>query len=96
METTTRRNNNHAIIFNSEDEILSDLCKKLVPKGWALNVYRTRWGSTLLIMSFFQIRHSNNLEKMRLHCCFRSLSYQAGQMRDYLMGYIKGNNLDEY
>ena len=97
---TTRRNNNHLIISNSDnvnDELLYDWCKTLFPKGWALNGLQNAMGINFASHEFLSNTDSKHSWKDAVTSLFEeSKNYQAGQMHDYLNGYIKKKKLGEY
>jgi len=99
---TTRRNNNHLNIFNSDNDednhaLLYDWCKTLFPKGWALNGLQNAMGINFASHEFLSNMESKHSWKEAVTSLFNeSKNYQAGQMHDYFNGYIKTKNLGEY
>ena len=99
---TTRRNNNHLNIFNSDNDednhaLLYDWCKTLFPKGWTLNGLQNAMGINFASHEFLSNMESKHSWKEAVTSLFNeSKNYQAGQMHDYFNGYIKTKNLGEY
>ena len=83
--------------MNFDNEELSDWCKTLFPKGWALNGLQNAMGVNFASHEFLSNTGSKRSWKDAVTDLFGiSKSYQAGQMYDRLNGYIKEKKLGEY
>ncbi len=78
-------------------EINWSIDAKLFPQGWALKGLDSAMGINFASHEFLSNTDSKQSWKDAVTLLFNeSKNYQAGQMHDYLNGYIKSHKLGEY